>query len=244
MTFRGMVLARSGLGAAVLVSLVACTAALGADPVAAATSTRSGTSRSTAGEAIDRRIAREAGLRRSDFPAGWTSSPAPGQTMGSACPGVNAAEAAVSARARSREFRLDGSATADSAVYVYPDIATSVHSFAQLTSRATTACLVRVLRQSLGFELAAQGATLDSLSSRVLIIAPIGDQHVAHLVTVRISAGATKATAYADVIFIRVGRAVAGFSLGSVGQIFDPGLEARLTRAVADRLMPGQGRGS
>ena len=164
--------------------------------------------------------------------------------MGSACPALTAAKDAVSARARSREFRLDDSATADSAAYVYPDTGTSVHSFAQLTSHATTACLVRVLRESLGFQLAAQGATLDSLTSRALAIAPVGDQHSAHLVTVHLSAGATRATAYADVIFVRVGRAVAAFSLGDVGQMFDPGLEAKLAKAVADRLASSLGRAS
>jgi hypothetical protein len=236
-----MVFLRCGLGLAVLVALFTWSAAAGAAPGTAARATRSGTSRSSAGEAVDRRIARGAGLRRSDFPAGWRSSPGPAQTMGSACPALAAAKAEVSARANSREFLLDDSATADSAVYVFPDTATAVHSFAQLTSHANTACLVRVLRESLGFELAAQGATLDSLTSRVLAIAPVGDQHSAHLVTVHLSAGGAKATAYADVIFIRVGRAVAGFSLGSVGQMFDLGLEAKLTRAVADRLAPSPG---
>lgn len=164
--------------------------------------------------------------------------------MGSACPGVTTAKAAVSAQARSREFVLSDASTADGAVYVYLDTATSVHSFAQLTSHRTTACLVRVLRESVGFQLAAQGATLDSLTSHVLIIAPVGDQHVAHLVTVHLSAGKTKATAYADVIFVRVGRSVAAFSLGGVGQIFDSGLQAKLTKAVADRLASSLGRSS
>jgi hypothetical protein len=61
-------------------------------------------------------------------------------------------------------------------------------------------------------------------------------------VTVHLSAGTSKATAFADVIFIRVGRAVAAFSLGSVGQVFDAGLEAGLAKAVADRLPPRPGQ--
>jgi hypothetical protein len=224
---------------------VAATLGTATSPAAtssAIAATRSRTSRSAAGEAIDRRTAGDAGLRRSDFPAGWTSSPAPAQSTSSACPAVTAAKAAVSARANSREFRLDGSATADSSVYVYPDTATSVHAFAQLTSHGTTACLVRVLRDSLAFQLAAQGATLDSVTSHVLTIAPVGDQHLAHLVTIRLSAGATRVTAYADVIFVRVGRAVASFSLGGVGQIFDAGLEAKLAKAVVGRLATGLGQ--
>src|SRR5689334_12220637 len=140
-TLRRMVFLRCGLGVAVLVALFAWSAAAVAAPGAAARATRSGTSRSAAGEAVDRRIARDAGLRRSDFPAGWRSSPGPAQTMGSACPALAAAKAAVSARANSRDFLLDDSATADSAVYVFPDTATSVRSFVQLTSHANTTCL-------------------------------------------------------------------------------------------------------
>jgi hypothetical protein len=247
-TRQHVVLARRGVAAAVLVALLACAATVSAAAAAtsshAITSTRSGTSRSAAGEAIDLRTAHEASLRRSDFPAGWTSSPQPAQPMSSPCRGLDEARAAVSARAKSREFRLDDTATADSTVYVYPDTATAVRSFAQLTSHRTTACIVRVLRENLGFQLAAQGATLDSLSSHVLIIAPVGDQHSAHLVTVHLSAAGVKATAYADVIFVRVGRSVAGFSLGGVGELFDTGLQAKLTQAVAGRLASGLGSGS
>jgi len=248
-TRQHVVLVRCGLAAAVLVALLTGAATVGAAAAATAshhpiTSARPGTSRSAAGEAIDRRIAGEAGLRRSDFPAGWSSSPAPAQTMGSPCRGLNEARAAVSARAKSRDFRLDDSATADTTVYVYPDTATAVHSFAQLTSHRTTACLVHALRESVAFQLAAQGATLDSLTSHVMTIAPVGDQHAADLVTVHISAGATKATAYANIIFIRVGRAVAGFSLGGVGQMFDTGLQMKLAKAVADRLTSSLGADS
>jgi hypothetical protein len=159
--------------------------------------------------------------------------------MGAGCPGLTRAKAAVSARADSREFMLDDGATADSAAYVYADTPAAVHWFARLTSRRTTACLVRALRESVGFQAAAQGATLDSITARPMIIEPVGDEHSAHLVTVRLSDRGVRATAYADVIFVRVGRAVAAFSLGKVGRIFDPALETKLATAVASRLASG-----
>jgi hypothetical protein len=249
-----LVFVRCGLAVAALSVLVACGARSSAATVAAApaasttaatttsdavTATRSGTSRSATGVAIDRRIARDAQLLQSDFPAGWTSSPAPGPTMGAGCPGLTGAKAAVSARATSREFVFDSVVTADGGAYVYADTATAVHWFARLTSPHTTACLVRALRHSLGLQAAAQGATINSITARRLIIEPVGDEHSAHLVTVRLSDRAVKATAYADVIFVRVDRAVAGFSLGRVGRIFDPALETKLATAVAGRLASG-----
>jgi hypothetical protein len=41
------------------------------------------------------------------------------------------------------------------------------------------------------------------------------------------------------VIYGRVGRAVAAFSLGRVDRIFDPAVEAKLATAVASRLASG-----
>lgn len=240
-TRQHVVLVRGGRTTAVLGALFACVATIGAAPVGAdtshtATATRSGTSRSAAGVAIDRGIAREAALRPSDFPAGWTSSPAPVQTMNGSCPTTAKATAAVSARANSRNFTLGSVATALSTTYVYADTPTAIHWFAQLTDRATTACLVHVLRETVGFQAAAAGATLDSVTSRRLIIEPVGDEHAAHVLIVRVSDGPIKATAYADVIFVRVGRSVAEFALARVGRIFDTALENKLATGVVGRL--------
>ena len=163
--------------------------------------------------------------------------------MGAGCPGLTGAIAEASAQAYSREFMLGDVATAESAAYVYADTHTAIHWFGQLTSRRAMACLVRTLREAVGFETAAQGATLDSIAQRRLNIEPVGDEHSAHLLIVRVSAGAAKATAYADVIYVRVGRAVAAFSLGQVDRIFDTALENKLATAVAGRLASGQ-RGS
>ena len=240
---------RFGLAPVLLAALVGCGARSSAAPVAAApaahavTSTRSGTSRSAAGVAIDRRIARDAQLRRSDFPAGWGPSRRPAATPGLKCPTVSEARAAVSARGASREFAQgnasSAAATADSVTYIYADTATAAHWFARLTSRGTQACLVRVLRKSVIAQIRGQGARLDSITARPLTIAPAGDERAAERVVVRLSAGTFSGKAEADVMFVRARRAVAVLVVNRVGGPFDPALETKLVRTVSDRLAAG-----
>src|SRR5207253_1223347 len=128
---------RCGVAAVAMVALVALVgcgagssaATVGASPVGASpaaattahaiTSTRTGTSRSAAGVAIDRRIARDAQLRLTDFPSGWTSSPRPASTTGATCRSISGAKAAVTAHQSSPELMFGSAATADSAAYIY-----------------------------------------------------------------------------------------------------------------------------
>ncbi len=241
MTSQGL-LVRVGLAAVALATLVGCGARSSAATVGGTRSAAPAPGSITAtrsGVAIDRRIVRFAQLRQSDFPSGWTSGPAPAATTGARCPAVRGAKAAVSARARSREFTHGSTATADGAIYVYADTATAADWFVRLSSRATTACLVRALRPSLESQIRAQGGTIDSITAPAMTIRPVGNQHAAHLVIVRVTAGTVRATAYADLIFVRVGRALAAFSLGRVNLIFDTGLEAGLASAVTGRLAAG-----
>ncbi len=248
-TWQPLVLVRCVLAAVALVALVGCGARSGAATVAASpaaattphaiTSTRSGTSRSAAGVAIDRRIGRDAQLRPTDFPARWTSSPRPAASAGARCPAIRGAKAAVSAREASPEFKQGSAATADSVVYMYADTATATHWFVQLSSPGTRTCLLRALRESVGFQAAAQGASLDSITARRLTIAPAGDQHAAHRFVVRLSDRRFRGKAEADVIFVRVGRGVAGFAVNQVGGPFDRNLETKLVRSVTDRLTAG-----
>jgi hypothetical protein len=251
-TSHRVVLLRYGAGLVAVAALVGCGARTSAATVAASpaaatsshaiTATRSGTSRSAAGVAIDRRIARDAELRRSDFPVGWVSTPRPAPTSRT-CPTVRQARAAVSARGASREFAQGSAsspaATADSVAYIYADPATAAHWFARLTGRGNFACLVRVLRESVLAQTRGQGARLDSITARPLTVAPAGDERAAERVVVRLSAGTFSGKAEADVIFLRTGRGVEVLVVNRVGAPFDPALETKLVRALSDRLAAG-----
>jgi hypothetical protein len=188
--------------------------------------------------AIDRRIARDAQLRLTDFPSGWTSSPRPAATAGAKCPGIRGAKAS-STRQASPEFMLGSAATADSVAYIYADTATATHWFAQLSSHGTRTCLVGALREGVAAQIRGQGAHLESITSRPLTIAPSGDQHAADRIVVRLSAGTFRGKAEADVIFVRVDRAVAAFAVNRVGGPFNRSLETKLVRTVTDRLAAG-----
>jgi hypothetical protein len=98
---------------------------------------------------------------------------------------------------------------------------------------------VRVLGKSVEAEIRSQRATLDSITARRVSMPPLGDQRAAERLVVRLTAGGFRGNADADVIFVRVGRAVAAFSLGTVGGPFDRTLEAELVGAVTDRLATG-----
>ena len=240
---------RYAVGVVAVAALVGCgargSAAVVASPAAdhAVTATRSGTSRSAAGMAIDNRIARAAQLQRSDFPSGWSSSPRPAATTGGECPSIRAARAAVSGHARSREFGQAAgglaAATADSAVYIYADTAGARHWFARLSSGNTRACLVRVLGKSAGAQVRAQGGTLDSVTAGRVRVAPVGDEQEADRIVIRLTVGRFHGKAEADVIFVRVGRGIAAFALGQAGAPPDHGLETKLVRTVTDRLATG-----
>lgn len=250
-TSRYVALLRCGIGAvalAALLALVGCgagnsAATVAASPAAATphaiTSTRSGTSRSAAGEAIDRRIARDAQLRLTDFPARWTSTPRPAASAGARCPSIRGAKAAASARQASPQFMLGSATTVASSADVFADVATATHWFVQLASPDSRNCLLRALRESVGFQAAAQGASLDSVTARRLTIAPAGDQHAADRFVVRLSDWRFHGKAEADVIYVRVGRGIVALAVNQVGGPFDRSLETRLVRTVSDRLAAG-----
>jgi hypothetical protein len=80
------------------------------------------------------------------------------------------------------------------------------------------------------------------VSARSAIINPVGDQHAADRIIVGLTTGGTTVRAYLDLDFVRVGRAIALFSLVNAGVIFDSGLQAKLAQTVARRLAADLGR--
>jgi hypothetical protein len=249
-TFHHVVLVRCGVAAAAVAALVgwgaSSSAAAGVAPAVNAASThsvgatRSGTSRSAAGVAIDRRIARDARLRLSDLPPGWTADPTASTPITAApCPGLSAARAAVSARTASPAFSLSAGDTrnAQSVADLYADTGTAKHWFAEITGRGTRACLVRMLRKALPTALPSS-ITVGPITDPSLPVAPIGDNDAAFRLTVPLFSADSGMTTNIDVdlVFVRVGRGIAIFSLGGVGSPFDPALETTLVTSVADRF--------
>jgi hypothetical protein len=198
--------------------------------------------------ASERRIAHDALLRRSDFPAGWAQTGQPHPTARSACTAGADARALASARMLSPEFTLSRTSieTADNAVFLDPTTTDAQRSFAELTTRRTLACLGRLVRRSVIASTRGQGAKVNVGRAEIgsLTIAPIGDQSSASRLIIKVSTLGISLTADADVIFVRVGRGVEIFTFARIGSPFDRALEPQLMTPVVGRLSTDLGHTS
>jgi hypothetical protein len=193
-----------------------------------------GTIRSGAGLS-DGRIAHDAQLRLGDFPSGWVSSPRP-SPLKSNCTGLNGAKAAVRVRGDSPQFTRGSTRSAYSATYLYSDTTKATHWFGELTSRDTRACLGRFLRAGLIANLGSPRVSIGPVHAGGLPVAPVGDQAEASRFIIHVASRELSVDAAADVVFVRVGHATLIFTFGGVGSPFEPALEARLVKTVAERL--------
>jgi hypothetical protein len=232
------VLARSGAGglcrrrpaAAALAVIAVALAGCGGSSSSRPTTTRAAASPAS-NTTTDRQVARNAQLRLTDFPAGWLQSATAQATSRSPCQSVEGAKAATSARGTSHDFsnRRDVPA-AYSAVYVYADASTAGRWFDELSSTATGKCLARVLAKAL------PSAGNEEITTRRVAIKAVGDQRAEARLTIPVSADGSSRDLNADLVFVRVNRAVAILTLLDTVGRFDQTLATGLTRAVADRL--------
>ena len=183
----------------------------------------------------DSRIAHDAQLRASDFPRDWLSIPGPTSLGHSPCPGVNAAQAAVSGHAISPQFTGKDANTAGSTTYIYTDSREATHAFGQLTNRHTRDCVVRTITQNT-MASAGQNTTIGPFRVHRLAVPPIGDQTSGYRLSVRVSSAGIGLDVDADLIFLRVDRGVVVFAFGGVGSPFNRGFESKLMHDVASRL--------
>jgi hypothetical protein len=229
------------VGVRVTVAVIAFAALLGwgAGSSAAASKSRSGTSESATGMAADQRIANDARLRLSDLPPGWGAGSSAAQpTADAPCPRLHRAAGWISAAKVSPSFSFSSGATlaAQSETYVYADTALAKHWFGEFSSRSTRTCLAQILRTELATTVELPGIRIGPIRVRVVSIAPVGDQDSAFRVTVPVSGSGTSLRVDVDVVFVRAGRGLQIFTLGSVGSPFDAGLETSVVKSVSDRL--------
>jgi hypothetical protein len=244
MTFHQVLLRRFGVAAIAFAVLLGC----GAVSSTAAVKTRSGTSVSPvspAGMARDQRIANDARLRLSDLPPGWMAgSSAARPTADAPCPSLHRAAGWINAAKVSPAFSFSSGSTlaAQSETYIYADTSLAKQWFGKFSGRRTRTCLARILRTELETAVGFPGITIGPIGVEVLSIAPVGDQDSAFRVTVPVSGSGTNFKVEVDVVFVRAGRGLEIFTLGSVRSPFDPALEASLVTSVTGRLDADLGR--
>lgn len=112
-----------------------------------------------------------------------------------------------------------------SATYLYASSAAATHWFGQLSSARTRACLGRLVARVLRATERPQRVTI-AVRTYSAIIQPVGDQHAADRIFLRLFAAGARETAYIDLVFVRVGRGIAILSPAAVGAVFDTPLRA------------------
>lgn len=230
-------MSRAGGRTAVTV-VVALVLALAAEtPVAAAAKPLS---------ARDRAILAAGVIQRTDVPTGWAAHKQGAGTAAqfkgvTACkqlaPVVNAALLTVPHRLSS-EFSDPTSGTQTTMVantaYAFKDVAAADSYLAAYRGSSVPACFTQALQRAVKGSL--NGLTGTVSVAPLTNLAGLGDDEVGYLLTLTISAQGQQETLYADLVAVRVGRAVLGLKFQNLGAELPMGLT--IIRSATSRVAP------
>jgi hypothetical protein len=172
----------------------------------------------------DRAIARRAVLRLTDLPHGWTRERGRGANGRTVCR-LSKARDAADGTANSPTFTRDRRQEAESAVYVYRDVATARREFGRLTDRGARRCY------EAGERAAVAGTPHVKFLAAVVQeawMAPLGDQRADVRVKVVYTERGSPSGAVFDLEFVRAGR---GVVVSFYSRLYQP-LAAKLRRSA------------
>ncbi|MGH2917445.1 MAG: hypothetical protein ACRDLS_02445 [Solirubrobacteraceae bacterium] len=170
---------------------------------------------------------------RADLPRGWTPTAQTAQSR-SNCAAVEAARAAVSARASSPDFSHEPTGQVSHTVYLYGDEPQAENAYEALTISRTRRCLGDEVRARIVKE--AADVDVGAVRTAPLVIDPVGEESSAARVALDYGTAGTQYTLTADLVFVRDGRGLAFLVLADETGTFDEQLRARLA-TVADRRL-------
>jgi hypothetical protein len=167
-------------------------------------------------------------LKLGDFPAGWRAEPDKSDDSSSKCFDSHGGTSllTINGRAESAGFHHGDVPFVKSLAAVFATAPQARTMFAVLRN-ALADCLVSELDKE---------RDLQDTSGGPLNFPHLGDRSFAFQVLSHVKEGSLSVAAYFDFVLIQRGRAIA---LGAFGDAFDPfdsGLEARLARAMAQRM--------
>ena len=173
-------------------------------------------------------------LRLSDFPAGWMAEPHDIDDSSPCVPQLTPV-----AEARSEGFSKDISvAEARNTVFVFATADEVRDQFVKLREQKVTDCF----RAELAEQVAEGAAGEKAMKVTDLQFGPIstsaawGDEAVAFQSKISLVIGSITASAYTDLIFVRVGRVASLLVFSDVRAPFDDGLRDSLIVATAQRM--------
>jgi hypothetical protein len=189
--------------------------------------------------AADRRIARHAQLKLTDFPSGWEQQDKSPSKSTLKCPAVEAARRAVSARQPSPDFVTGDSTQVSSTVYIFSDISSAKRAFDQLSGASTRRCIAHASAKYFAGKGKTKGVKVGQITSGQLSMPAVGDESVLGRVTIPITANGLSIDIYLDLVFAREGRGGAVLLFLDTVTPFDEALRNQLSRTLAGRLRTG-----
>jgi len=183
----------------------------------------------------DKKVAKDAALKLSDFPSGWKGEPS-SEDRSSRCPSVEDAKKLVSARTTSDSFSQSQTTLAENSIYVFPDEDTAQKGYDLVSGQDSQDCytqtVVKAFTSQQGLKVGKPRTTHPELES-------VGDEGNATRVAIGLTAKQLQVDVIVDLVIVRT---VRGLSLNlyvNVQQPFDEALRKKLTAATVDRLHDG-----
>jgi hypothetical protein len=183
----------------------------------------------------DRKVARDATLKLSDFPSGWKGEPS-SEDRTSRCPRVEEAKQLLSARATSDSFSQSETTLAENAIYVFPDEDTAQKGYELVSGTESQDCYTQTVIKAFSGQ---PGVKVGEPRTTHPELETVGDDRSATRVAVALSAKQVKVDVIVDLVIVRTVRGLSLSLYVNLQQPFDDALRKKLTGATVDRLDSG-----
>jgi hypothetical protein len=189
----------------------------------------------TPSRADDKRVAKDATLKLSDFPSGWKGEPS-SEDRTSKCARVEEAKKLLSARATSDSFSQSQTTLAENAIYVFPDEATAQKGYDLVSGTESQDCYTQTVITAFSSQ---PGVKVGEPQTTHPELETVGDDRSATRVAVGLSAKQVKIDVIVDLVIVRTVRGLSLSLYVNLAKPFDEALRKKLTAATVDRLHAG-----
>lgn len=203
------------------------------------------TGNAAASRASDERLAKQAALSLSDFPAGWrASSSSDSSDLEKVARGIAACRSYLKLRtlattkvprSGTHDFAMGEDSTVSNGVIVLPTPKAANAAYALFADSSVPACLQKVVTRTLSQSTTSSRANGNNVAVAHLSVDTIGDRTTAYQTVIQVGAGGVTQSLALDTQLVQVDRSLSLFTCRDV----DDTLRSTLLRAVAGRLEAG-----
>ena len=183
----------------------------------------------------DKKAAKDATLKLSDFPSGWKGEPS-SEDRSSRCARVEEAKKLVSARTTSDSFSKSQATLAENAIYVFPAEDSAEKGFDLVSGQESQDCYTQTVVKAFAGQ---SGVKVGRPRTSHPELESVGDERDATRVAIGLSAKNVQIDVIVDLVIVRTGRGLSLNLYVNLAQPFDEALRRKLTAATVERLDSG-----